>query len=77
MKNLKKENYIYIHDDSVYHHCILVSFKSFLIAKKINANEKLCAITGLLHDFYPKAWQYNEELYKKYPECLRTKKKHF
>ena len=72
----KRKLYIH-HDDSVYHHCILVSFKSFIMAKKIHANEMISAIAGLLHDFYPKAWQYNEELYKKYPECLRNQKSIF
>ena len=39
-----------------------VSFKSYKYAYKCYANVKVCAIGGLLHDFYPYAWQYSEEL---------------
>ncbi len=65
------------HDDSVYHHCISVSFKSYMIARNVGANKKNCAIAGLLHDFYPKAWQYSQELYEKYPDRLRNEKNIF
>lgn len=61
------------HDDSVFHHCVLVSFQSFLIARKIHADHRACAIAGLLHDFYPKAWQYNEELAKISSNRIRGK----
>lgn len=49
---------------SVWDHSTLVSFNCFLIAKKFNLNIKRCAICGLLHDFYPYAWLYNEKLSK-------------
>ena len=49
----KRKNFKH-HDDSVYEHCLKVSYKSYLLAKKIGANYKDCAIAGLLHDFYKK-----------------------
>ena len=49
---------------SVWDHSILVSFNSFLAAKYFNASARVCAIAGLLHDFYTQAWIYNEELAK-------------
>ena len=49
------------HDDSVYHHCISVSFKSYMIARNVGANKKNCAIAGLLHDFYYQPWMENIE----------------
>lgn len=52
------------HNLSVWEHSILVSFKSFLVAKYFNASARICAIAGLLHDFYTQAWIYNEELLK-------------
>ncbi len=62
------------HEDSVWHHCIIVSFNSFLLAKYYMADARICAIAGLLHDFYPKAWQYSEELYNYDKEYLNTSK---
>ena len=50
------------HKKSVWDHCVDVSFKAFKFAKKHNLNDKVCAIGGLLHDFYPFAWQYSQEL---------------
>lgn len=47
---------------SVFAHCIEVSYSSFLAAKYFNASIRVCAIAGLLHDFYPNAWLYSEEL---------------
>lgn len=49
---------------SVWEHSITVSFRSFLVARYFNADKRICAIAGLLHDFYPKAWIYNTELSK-------------
>ncbi len=48
-----------------------------MMARKLHANERICSVAGLFHDFYPKAWQYNEESDKKYPECLRRQKSIF
>ena len=49
------------HNDSVFEHSIKVSYKSYKIAKLFKINYKNCAIAGLLHDFYKKPWQDNQE----------------
>ena len=41
------------HENSVWEHSIIVSFKSFLVAKFYNLNVYDATIAGLLHDFYP------------------------
>ena len=64
------------HTKSVWDHSIEVSFKSYKLANKIFADERICAIAGLLHDFYPYAWQYSDELKQydsKYLENLNKK----
>lgn len=64
------------HTKSVWNHSIEVSFKSYKLANKIFADERICAIAGLLHDFYPYAWQYSDELKQydsKYLENLNKK----
>lgn len=48
--------------ESVWCHSIKVSFESYKYAKKNGYNEYDCAIAGLLHDFYTKAWQNGIEL---------------
>lgn len=69
------------HDMSVWDHSILVSFNSYVYSKYFNADGRVCAIAGLLHDFYPEAWLYSEELEKidngKYTNGLKTKKSFF
>ena len=57
---------------SIYDHSVLVSIKSFLLAKKFNANIFECTVAGLLHDFYTRAWQYSNEL-ELLDEKYRTK----
>ena len=47
-------------DLSVWTHSILVSYNSFIAAKYFNADDKICAIAGLLHDFYPWSWIEND-----------------
>ncbi len=54
---LKRRYYKHHGDESVYRHSMLVSYNSFLVAKKLNLNYKEAAIAGLLHDFYYKPWQ--------------------
>ena len=75
----KRKIFPHHHDMSVWEHSILVSFKSFTIAKKIKINEKNVAIAGLLHDFYPWCWINTEELEifenGKYLEENKRKKK--
>ena len=58
----KRKYFMHHHNLSVWDHSILVSFKSFLIAKNIGADCTVCALAGILHDFYPQAWLYSEEL---------------
>src|SRR5574344_1776660 len=58
------------HDNSVWDHSINVSFRSFLMAKYYNLDEKTCAIAGLLHDFYPKAYKKCPELEKLNPNYM-------
>lgn len=68
------------HTISVWEHCIEVSFKAFKYAYKFNADKRVCAIAGLLHDFYPYAWQYSKELEDydpKYLERLSRKEPFF
>lgn len=60
----KRKLFMHHHNLSVWDHSILVSFKSFLIAKYFNASARVCAIAGLLHDFYSQAWLYSDELAK-------------
>lgn len=52
------------HDESVWDHCIAVSFRAFRYSKKFKVNSRNCAIAGLMHDFYPHAWQYSKSLEK-------------
>ena len=50
------------HTASVWDNSIEDSFKAFKLAYKLNADRRVCAIAGLMHDFYPFAWQYSKEL---------------
>ena len=64
-REFQKRKLMKHHDDTVFEHCVEVSFEAFKMGKKTkNADIKVCAIGGLLHDFYPKAWQYSESLEK-------------
>ena len=58
----KRKFFPHHHDMTVWEHSILVSFKSYLAAKIYNADQRVCAIAGLLHDFYPWSWMYDERL---------------
>lgn len=59
------------HHDSVYNHAVMVSYKSFVFGKKHNVDPKLCAIAGLLHDFFPYTWRKSFELDNISPEYNR------
>lgn len=75
---LVRKHFLHHENESLYEHLIKVSIKSFKLAKKYKANTSNSAIAGLLHDFYPEAWQYSDDLKnidKKYSEILRTNKK--
>ena len=68
------------HDGALWNHLIKVSFRSFLLAKYYHADEYTCAIAGLLHDFYPKAYKYSkelEELDKSYLDKVHVKQSLF
>lgn len=58
----KRKLFFHHHEMTVWDHSTLVSFKAFLYAKTFKADIRVCAIAGLLHDFYPWTWIYNEEL---------------
>ena len=60
----KRKLFAHHHDMTVWDHSIFVSFKAFLVAKYFGADQRVCALAGLLHDFYPQAWLYNAELEK-------------
>lgn len=45
---------------SVYTHCLIVSYYSYKIAKKMKLDYRSAAIAGLLHDFYYEDWQLNK-----------------
>ncbi len=49
-------------NESLWTHSIKVSYESFKYAKKHNINTYNCALAGILHDFYTKAWQYSSSL---------------
>ena len=66
----KRRLFMHHENESLWTHSIKVSFLSYKYAKKHNIDTYNCAIAGLLHDFYTKAWQYTKEL-----ECLDDKYK--
>lgn len=61
-EELQKRKLFKHHKKSVWDHLISVSFKSYKYSLKFSCDSRVCAIGGLLHDFYPYAWQYSEEL---------------
>ncbi|MBR1416623.1 MAG: hypothetical protein IJ572_02260 [Bacilli bacterium] len=58
----QKRKYFRHHKGRLWDHVTEVSYYSFLMAKVHHADSKVCAIAGLLHDFYPKAYKYSKEL---------------
>ena len=50
------------HKGRLWDHVTEVSYYSYLMAKAKHLDEKTAAIAGLLHDFYPKAYKYSDEL---------------
>lgn len=81
----KRKNFEHHYNESVYEHSLRVSFDAFCIAKKHNLDYKSVAIAGLLHDFYDKPWQENQEkkpLFQKHGfvhagEALKNSQKYF
>lgn len=65
-------------NESLWTHSIKVSFNSYKYALKHKVNERNCAIAGLLHDFYTRAWQDSielEQLEDKYRDRFINNKK--
>ena len=58
----KRRLFTHHENESLWTHSIKVSFNSYKFAVKHNINERNCAIAGLLHDFYTRAWQDSIEL---------------
>ena len=58
----QKRKYFRHHKGRLWDHLTEVSYYSYLMAKAHHADERVCAIAGLLHDFYPKAYKYSKEL---------------
>ena len=58
----QRRKYFRHHKDWLWKHITEVSYYSYLTAKLKKCDEKTCAIAGLLHDFYPKAYKYSKEL---------------
>lgn len=54
---IKRKYYHHHNNRSVYGHSLLVSYRSYKIAKLLNLDYKSSAIGGLLHDFYYQDWQ--------------------
>ena len=64
-REFQKRKLIKHHDESVFNHSIKVSFEAYRMSLKyVGVDSEVCAIAGLLHDFYPEAWQYSESLEK-------------
>lgn len=74
-KEFQKRKLFHHHKGNLWEHLTEVSYYSYLMAKTRNADEMVCAIAGLLHDFYPKAYKYSQELYDENPEYLTDVKK--
>lgn len=77
----KRKLFMHHHNLSVWDHSILVSFHSFLVASYCHADKRVCAIAGLLHDFYEQAWIDTPEIRElddgRYAKDLDSKKKFF
>lgn len=53
----RRKEFTHHENRSVYEHCLMVSYISYTIAKKIGLDYQKTAIGGLLHDFYYNDWQ--------------------
>ena len=77
----KRKLFMHHHNITVWDHVIMVSFKSFIAAKKVHCDARVCAIAGLLHDFYSQAWISTPEIEEleggKYATYMKIKKKGF
>lgn len=57
----KRQKFPHHGEKTVYDHSLEVSILSYRIAKKLKLDYKSAAIGGLLHDFYNKPWQDDQE----------------
>lgn len=77
----KRKLFMHHHNLSVWDHSILVSFKAYIVASYFAADQRVCAIAGLLHDFYSQAWISTPEIEAlddgKYAKLMKQKKKFF
>ena len=74
----KRRLFLHHENESLWTHLIKVSFNSYKFAIKHGINSYNCAIAGLLHDFYIRAWQDNIEMQvldEKYKGRIINKKK--
>ncbi len=75
----KRKIFMHHHNVTVWEHSIIVSFKAFLVAKYWGFDARVCAIAGLLHDFYTQAWISTPEIEKLdggvYATKMKEKKK--
>jgi len=53
----KRKTFFHHGNETVFQHCLRVSFKAWKKAKKRGLHTKETAIGGLLHDFYTRPWQ--------------------
>ncbi len=53
----RRKSYHHHENRSVFAHSLLVSIRSYKIAKSLGLDYKTAAIAGLLHDFYDNDWQ--------------------
>ncbi|MDF5581100.1 hypothetical protein P3730_24785, partial [Vibrio parahaemolyticus] len=56
------DNFIQHGDISTLNHALNVSYKSYIISKKLNLKYVSCARAGLLHDFFLYDWHNHEPL---------------
>lgn len=78
----RKLNEIPHHGTTRLNHSIKVSYYSYLISKKLKLDYKICAISGLLHDFYLQKESKNLikflKFQKKHPKiAIENAKKYF
>ncbi len=61
---LKRKFFLHHKTQSLYEHSLLVSVISYKLAVRFHGDRRNCALAGLLHDFYTRAWLYSRGLEK-------------
>lgn len=64
-RHFKMMKKVYHHRDSVYDHCLRVSYLSYKLAKKLHLDYVSAARGGLLHDFFLYDWRKEGKLRRK------------